>query len=86
MSYRDGLSVRLHETSIVLFEKEDPMKIFIQRLCIHASVLTLLFSAAFTMVGCDNKEKILDVETPGGQIEIERDRGSGAVGVEIDKK
>lgn len=62
------------------------MQKYIQRPGIHASVLMLLFSAACITAGCDNKEKILDVETPGGQIEIERDRGSGAVGVEIDKK
>jgi len=61
------------------------MQKYSRRLGIHASVLTLLFSAAFITAGCDNKEKILDVETPGGQIEIERDRDSGAVGVEVDK-
>lgn len=62
------------------------MKIFSRKLWIHVSALMLLFSAAFITAGCDNKEKILDVETPGGQIEIERDRNSGAVGVEVDKK
>jgi hypothetical protein len=39
--------------------------------------LAMLFSA-----GCDNKETVLDVETPEGQVEVERDRDTGALGVD----
>lgn len=41
-----------------------------------------LLSAALT-VGCDNKEKVLEIEGPrGGEIEVERDRDTGAVDVD----
>lgn len=61
------------------------MKKQIHRLSIQVAALTLLFMTTLTATGCDNKEKVLDVETPGGSIEIERDKSSGAVGVEVDK-
>jgi hypothetical protein len=32
--------------------------------------------------GCENKETVLDVETPRGQIEVERDRDTGEVDVQ----
>ncbi|WP_417847655.1 hypothetical protein [Thalassoglobus sp.] len=35
--------------------------------------------------GCDTKEKVLDIETPGGEIEVERDRTNGDVEVEVNK-
>jgi hypothetical protein len=42
----------------------------------------LLLGAALTL-GCDNKEEILDVEGPGGgEVEVERDRDTGAVDVD----
>ncbi|QDV49776.1 hypothetical protein [Gimesia fumaroli] len=62
------------------------MKKYIEMLSIPFVALALLLTASFTLTGCDNKEKVLDVETPGGEIEIERDKDSGAVGVEVDKK
>jgi hypothetical protein len=37
---------------------------------------------AFT--GCERKEKVLDVETPGGQVEVERNIDTGAVDVEVE--
>ena len=37
-------------------------------------------------VGCDNKEKVLDVEGPnGGGVEVTRDRDTGAVDVDVDR-
>jgi hypothetical protein len=42
----------------------------------------LALSAALTL-GCDNKEEVLDVEGPGGgEIEVERDRDTGALDVD----
>jgi hypothetical protein len=43
--------------------------------------LALLFS-----LGCENKEKVLDVETPRGQVEVERDRDTGEVDVDATRK
>ena len=42
--------------------------------------LAMLFAA-----GCENKETILDVETPSGQVEVERNRDTGAVDVQATK-
>ena len=39
--------------------------------------LSLLFSA-----GCENKETLLDVETPEGQVEVERNLDTGEVDVQ----
>ena len=36
--------------------------------------------------GCERKEKILDVETPGGGVEVEKDVDSGAVDVDVDSE
>ena len=44
----------------------------------------LALPAVFT-TGCDQKEKVLDVETPGGELEVERDKSSGDVEVEINE-
>jgi hypothetical protein len=43
--------------------------------------LVLGLVVAFTL-GCDNKETVLDVETPGGEVEVERDRDTGDVDVD----
>lgn len=38
-----------------------------------------------TIVGCAEKETILDVETPRGEVEVERDVDTGAVDVEVNR-
>lgn len=43
----------------------------------------LLAAVALSISGCENKEKVLDIETPGAQIEVERDRDTGDVDVEV---
>ena len=50
--------------------------------------LTLLLSATclFASVGCNRKEKVLDVKTPGGGIEIERDKKTGEVDIKVEEK
>lgn len=40
--------------------------------------------AAGTLVGCDRKEKVIDIETPGGDIEVERSTGTGKIDVDVD--
>jgi hypothetical protein len=48
--------------------------------------LGALSLAAALAVGCDNKEKVLDIEGPaGGEVEIERDRDTGAVDVDVNR-
>jgi hypothetical protein len=46
----------------------------------------LLGLAMLVSLGCNNKEKVLDVETPGGQVEVERDRDTGAIDVDATRK
>jgi hypothetical protein len=43
--------------------------------------ILLGFAIAFS-TGCENKETVLDVETPRGQVEVERDRDTGEVDVQ----
>lgn len=44
-----------------------------------------MFVAAAALTGCERKEKILDVETPNGEIEVERSLDTGEVDVEVDE-
>jgi hypothetical protein len=46
----------------------------------------LLGIAMLVSVGCENKEKVLEVETPNRTLEVERDRDTGDVEVEVVKK
>jgi len=47
---------------------------------------TLMFFATVAISGCQRKEKVLDIEGPNGELEIERDVDTGAVDVEIEQK
>jgi len=47
------------------------------------SLVAAMF-AGFLLVGCDNKETLLDVETRDGGVEVERDRGTGEVTVDVE--
>ncbi|WP_428304725.1 hypothetical protein [Lacipirellula sp.] len=46
----------------------------------------LLGAAMLVSLGCENKEKVLEVETPNRTLEVERDRDTGDVDVEVDRK
>ena len=35
------------------------------------------------ITGCEQKEKVIDIETPAGHIEVERSKGSGKVDVDL---
>ncbi len=39
---------------------------------------------AITLTGCERKEKILDIKTPAGDIEVERSTDTGKVDIDID--
>ena len=36
--------------------------------------------------GCNQKETMLDVETPGGEVEIKRDKTDGEIEVDVNDK
>jgi hypothetical protein len=46
----------------------------------------LLGMVMLVSVGCENKEKVLEVETPNRTLEVERDRDTGDVEVQVDTK
>lgn len=53
---------------------------------ISLSLLTCVaLSVVSAIAGCEQKEKVLDIETPNGSIEVERSKGSGKVDIEINK-
>lgn len=46
----------------------------------------LLSIVMLVSLGCENKEKIVDIEGPRGQIEVERDRDTGEIDIDANKK
>ncbi len=51
-------------------------------------VSTVLVAVAFlALCGCERKEKIIEIDTPGGRVEVERSLDTGKVDIEVtDKK
>ncbi len=51
-------------------------------------IVPLLFVVMIFVIasGCERKKKIVDIETPAGQIEVERSVDSGKVDVEVTDK
>lgn len=43
-------------------------------------------AAVFSSAGCERKERVLDVETPGVDVEVERNKDTGRIDVEVDRK
>jgi hypothetical protein len=41
--------------------------------------------AALMAAGCERKEEVLDIETPEGQIEVERSKDTGELDIEVDR-
>lgn len=37
-----------------------------------------------TLVGCEQEEKVLDVETPAGELEVNRSENSGQLSIEVE--
>ena len=48
-----------------------------------AIVLGMCISMA-AVTGCERKERVIDVNTPGGDVEVERDIDTGEVTVDVD--
>ena len=40
---------------------------------------------ALTLAGCERKEKVLDIETPSGEVEVERSLEDGDVDVTVEE-
>lgn len=54
----------------------------------HPTAAASILFAAMLLVGpgCERKEKILDIETPGGGVEVEKDEDSGSVEVDVESE
>jgi len=52
---------------------------------IDGGLMALAVAAVIAVSGCDRKETILDVETPGTNIEVDRDKDTGRVEVNVDR-
>jgi hypothetical protein len=57
---------------------------FVQLLS-SAGALAVL-AAALVLCGCERKEKVIDVETPGADVEVTRDKDTGRIDIEVDRK
>ncbi|WP_404305398.1 hypothetical protein [Neorhodopirellula lusitana] len=53
---------------------------------IRAYLLLLAVAAGFVILGCERKETLLDVDTPGTSVEVERSTDTGEVDVSITDK
>ncbi|WP_372896884.1 hypothetical protein [Stieleria sp.] len=49
----------------------------------HALLLTFAATLGFVLAGCDGKEPLLEMETADGEVEVQRDRETGDVDVEV---
>jgi len=47
--------------------------------------LVVALLMGFVLIGCDNKETLLEVETPRSEVEVERDRDTGEITVDVDR-
>ena len=45
--------------------------------------IPLVIGSVIIVGGCEQKEKVIDIETPAGDIEVERTKGSGKIDVDI---
>ncbi|EMI57552.1 hypothetical protein [Rhodopirellula sallentina] len=49
---------------------------------IHLFAVMLISGAV--LCGCDNKETVLDVDTPDGGVEVQRDLDNGELSVDVE--
>ena len=69
----------------------EPTVNFYEELCMthmnriaRSFMLIVAVAVGFTCVGCDNKETLMDVDTPDGGVEVERDRDDGSISIDVD--
>ncbi|PAY16301.1 hypothetical protein CKO51_27525 [Rhodopirellula sp. SM50] len=52
---------------------------------VHLFLLGALIALATCTTGCDQKETVVEVDTPNGGIEIQRDKNDGDVTVTVEE-
>jgi hypothetical protein len=51
-----------------------------------AALMALAVAIVVTLSGCQRKEKVLDIKTPGADVEVTRDKDTGRVDVDVKDK
>ncbi len=41
--------------------------------------------ATFTLAGCERKERVLDVQTPGADVKVDRNLDTGEIEVDVEE-
>jgi hypothetical protein len=54
--------------------------------CLRVGLLLSTCVAAFVSAGCERKERVIDIRTPGADVKVDRNIDTGAVEVKTDKK
>jgi hypothetical protein len=82
---RGGMKHALDEP-VATFEAKSKGDQTMQTL-IHALSPGLLFLAMMMagLSGCEREEKVIDIETPAGDVEVERSLDDGSVDVKVDQ-
>ncbi|MDA8746217.1 hypothetical protein N9N28_16445 [Rubripirellula amarantea] len=52
---------------------------------VHLFLITAALTIGFITLGCDQRETILDVDTPDGDVVVERDRDDGSISVDVNE-
>jgi hypothetical protein len=52
---------------------------------LSAAIATVATLGTIGLTGCERKEKIVDIETPGANVEVERNIDTGEVEVETNR-
>ena len=46
--------------------------------------MTVLCLSIVGLIGCEQNEKVIDIETPAGDIQVERSKDSGKLDLDVD--
>ncbi|QDT00727.1 hypothetical protein [Adhaeretor mobilis] len=60
------------------------MKTLLAKFGISSIAFALFAALSISLAGCDNEREVLDVETPDGEVEIDRDPDNGDIDVETE--
>jgi hypothetical protein len=61
------------------------MNVSLRNAGISVAAAFVLATAPLSLTGCDQDEEILDVESPDGGVEVERDPDTGATEIETEE-
>ena len=65
-------------------KKDTAMSNLVKKFSVLVLIIPMVAAMPLVLTGCDNKEKVLDVETPDGELEVERNTDTGEVDIEVE--